>query len=98
MGPLENNAKRREVQAKVKTDPWKLQTQRRQKNPEFALQPRLPRACGALTGQKISGYFPKNFKETLDNIEIYVWATYSNMIGITLKSQKEDVILHLYNL
>ena len=95
MGPPENNDKIREAEVKVKAESGKPQTQHQWKNPSFMLWPKFVGECGSLTGQKFSGNWPDNFKDTLDNIVIYAGFNYGRGMGMTLKAWKEDVIPHM---
>ena len=46
-------------------------------------------------GQTFYRHLPGNFESNLNNIAIYVEATYGHYMGMTLKARKEAVIPHL---
>ena len=92
MGTQEKNSKSREAKAKVKKDPGKLKNQYNRKKPSFAPRLKFDRSCRALTGQTFSENWTDELKATLDNIAIYVGATYGHEMGMTLKYRKEAVI------
>ena len=92
MGPPDKNADRKEAEVKVKTDQGEPQMQHLRKKPAFTTQPKFSRSCRALTCDTFSGYWPNNFKATLENIAIYAGVTYSQDMGVTLKAHKEAII------
>ena len=97
MGTQEKNSKSREAKAKVKKDPGKLKNQYNRKKPSFAPRLKFDRSCRALTGQTFSGHRTNDFNVNLDNMVIYVGATYGHEMGITLKVRKEAVIPQPYD-
>ena len=93
MGLPKNHAKSRKFNAKVKTEPGKPQTHHHHKNLAFVPQSKFAETCRAKTGQTFSRNRADKFKATLNNISIYIRAKYGHEVGITLKAQKEVVIL-----
>ena len=97
MVPPENNSKIREAKVKVKMDPGNLKNKKHKKDLEFAPRCKFSGACRALKVQIFYRHRPDNFKATIENITIYVGATYVHDMGITRKDRKETGIPHTDN-